>query len=235
MLLSAKLLPICLLSGSLLQPCGWQSECDCQRKVLLKTMNDAPATAVEVWHALNDDLRAFLRSRVSQESDADDILQDVFLRIIEKVGSLRETGRIQSWVYQIARNAIADFYRRRTPQPADPVEVAVDPQMEKFAGNLNHSVAAWLSLMISALPETLRDAVRMYELEGISQQGIANRLGISLSGAKSRVQRGRRQLEELMRGSCNLEFDRRGNVTECRPVNSDGCVQVSCECDDTDP
>jgi RNA polymerase sigma-70 factor (ECF subfamily) len=186
----------------------------------------------EVWNALSEELRAFLRPRVPCESDADDVLQDVFVRIVEKIGSLREAGRIESWVYQIARNAIADFYRRRTPQPADPVEVAVDPQEEEGDGNLNRSVAAWLSLMIESLPETLRDAVRMYEMEGLSQSEIANRLNISLSGAKSRVQRGRRQLEQLLRGSCDLETDSRGNVIGCKAANLDSCEQVSCECDD---
>lgn len=193
-------------------------------------MNDAAIMAEDVWHALSDELRAFLRSRVPSESDAEDILQDVFVRIVEKIGSLREAGRIESWVYQIARNAIVDFYRRRTPQPADPVEVAVDPHEEDGDGNLNRSVAAWLSLMIGALPETQRDAVRMYEIEGFSQSEIANRLNISLSGAKSRVQRGRRQLEQLLRGSCDLETDRRGNVIGCKAANPIGCEQASCEC-----
>jgi RNA polymerase sigma-70 factor, ECF subfamily len=195
-------------------------------------MSDAATMPAEVWNALSDELRAFLRPRVPCESDADDVLQDVFVRIVEKIGSLREAGRVESWVYQIARNAIADFYRRRTPQPADPVEVAVDPNVEEGNGNLNRSVAAWLSLMIGALPETLRDAVRMYELEGLSQSEIANRLNISLSGAKSRVQRGRRQLEQLLRGSCDLETDSRGNVIGCKAANPTGCEQVSCECDD---
>ena len=232
MLLSAGLLPDRLLSASLLLPCRKQSRRRCQWEVLLKTMNDATFMAADVWHALSDELRAFLRSRLPSESDADDVLQDVFVRIVEKIGSLREAGRIESWVYQIARNAIADFYRRRAPQPADPVEAAVDLGGDEGGDNLNRSVAAWLSSMVGALPETLRDAVRMYEMEGLSQSEIANRLNISLSGAKSRVQRGRRQLERLLRGSCALETDRRGNVIGCTAANLNSCTQVSCECED---
>jgi RNA polymerase sigma-70 factor (ECF subfamily) len=226
MLLSAGLLP-----GRLL-PAKWRkASCSYRRKVLLKTMDDGTSMSGDLWNALSGELRAFLRSRVPSESDADDLLQDVFVRVVEKIGSLRHAGRIESWVYQIARNTVADFYRRRTPRPADAVEDVVSSHRE-HGGNQNRAVGAWLSLMIGRLPETLRDAVRMYEIEGLSQSEIAKRLNVSLSGAKSRVQRGRHQLEELLLGSCQLELDRRGNVIACKAADAAGCAQVSCECDD---
>jgi RNA polymerase sigma-70 factor (ECF subfamily) len=84
--------------------------------------------------------------------------------------------------------------------------------------------------MIGLLPETIGDALRMYEIEGLSQAEIANRLGISLSGAKSRVQRGRRRLDELLRDSCRFELDRRGNVIACQPAHDGNCADLRCEC-----
>lgn len=200
--------------------------------MLLKAMKDAIKTE-NVWEALSAELRGFLRSRVPNDSDADDLLQDVFVRVYENIGTLRQAECVESWVYQIARNAVTDFYRRRTSRSANTVENFVEPQVESNReGNQNRAVGAWLLLMIEALPPTLRDAVRMYEVEGLSQSEIANRLSISLSGAKSRVQRGRRRLEELLRGSCRLESDRRGNVMACKPTNDTACAQVSCDCDD---
>ena len=91
-------------------------------------MNDTANMAADLWHALSDDLRTFVRSRVRNESDADDLLQDVFVSVVEKIGSLRQVDRIHSWIYQIARNAIADFYRRRAPRSNDAVEDVADPQ-----------------------------------------------------------------------------------------------------------
>lgn len=195
-----------------------------------------PATMVEqAWHALSEGLRSFLRSRVPSDADADDLLQDVFVRVHEKIGSLQQSGRMESWVYQIARNAVADFYRRRVPRPAEAVEDVVDPIDDpETSENPNRGVAAWLLLMIDKLPNTARDAVRMYEIEGIPQAEIAKRLHISLSGAKSRVQRGRQQLEELLRDSCKLEIDRRGNVIACTPAKDVQCGQVACACDQED-
>jgi RNA polymerase sigma-70 factor (ECF subfamily) len=233
MFVPAALLPGSLLPAGLLHAGEHETERTCQRKVLLTKMDDAGNIAADVWHALSDELRAFLRSRVRRESDADDLLQDVFVRVVEKIGSLRQADRIDSWVYQIARNAIADFYRRHTPRPDGPVEAVVDPRGEVSNGNQNRAVGAWLSLMIGNLPKTLQDAVRMYEFEGLSQSEIADRLSISLSAAKSRVQRGRRQLEDLLRGSCQLELDRRGNVIGCTPATVDCSAQVSCECNGT--
>lgn len=206
-----------------------------QRKVLLEVMNNAMATE-NVWHALSAELRGFLRSRVPSDSDADDLLQDVFVRVYENIGSLRQAGRVESWVYQIARNAVTDFYRRRTLPTADTVEDAIDLKVGGTdAGNQNRAVGAWLSLMIDLLPPTLREAVRMYEIDRLSQAEISDRLGISLSGVKSRVQRGRLKLEELLHGSCRLERDRRGNVIACRPATDTGCAQISCDCEDDVP
>jgi RNA polymerase sigma-70 factor (ECF subfamily) len=185
-----------------------------------------------LWNALSIELRACVRSRLPSESDADDILQDVFVRVVEKIGSLTQADRVESWVYQIARNAIADFYRRRTSRLPEVVDDVIDPQERSGDNNRNHAIGSWLSIMVESLPEKLRHAVRLYEVEGLSQAEIAKRLGISLSGAKSRVQRGRRQLEQLLLNSCQLELDRRGNIIECKPASDHECGQVSCECTD---
>jgi len=232
MLLPAGLLPARLLSVCLLPAAGRKTYCGTHRKVLLKMMAESANMAGDIWRVLSDDLRAFIRSRVRHESDADDILQDVFVRVIEKIGSLREAERIESWVYQIARNVIADFYRRQAPRPTEAVEDVAGKDENYRGTNQNHAIANWLAMMISNLPEKQRDAVQMYEIEGLPQSEIAQRLSISLSGAKSRVQRGRVRLEEMLRGCCQLELDRRGNVIECRPTTADCCEQVSCECGD---
>jgi RNA polymerase sigma-70 factor (ECF subfamily) len=223
LLLPGMLLPISLLRAS-------EAGYSCHWKVLL-TMSDAATTAENVWHAFSAELRAFLRSRVPSDADADDLLQDVFLRVYQKSGSLRQAERVESWVYQIARNAVADFYRRRNPRPESPVDDVAESQVEG-GDNSNRMVGAWLSLMIEAMLPAHSDALRMYEIEGLPQAEIAKRLGISLSGAKSRVQRGRRQLEGVLRGSCQLEMDRRGNIIACKPVAAVACGQVSCDCDD---
>jgi RNA polymerase sigma-70 factor (ECF subfamily) len=156
------------------------------------------------------------------------LLQDVFVRVVERLGSVQQADRIQPWVFQIARNAVVDSYRRKNPPSSNAVEDVADTRAAN--DNLNAALASWITSMIAMLPGTLRDAVRMYEIEGCSQLEIANQLGISLPAAKSRVQRARRRLGELLQNSCELELDRRGNVIDCRPKSVDACGHVSCDC-----
>lgn len=71
--------------------------------------------------------------------------------------------------------------------------------------------------MLQSLPEPYREALRLTEYDGLTQAEAAERLGISLSGAKSRVQRAREKLRQMLLECCHLEFDRRGKIIECQP------------------
>lgn len=75
----------------------------------------------------------------------------------------------------------------------------------------------WLEEMIQWLPEGYRQAVLMAEVEEQSQQKVADRLGLSLSGAKSRIQRGRAMLKDVLEKCCSFELDGRGRVMGCDP------------------
>lgn len=218
------LLPAGLLPNRRLHAAGFHGQ------MLLSMAKNPGAVAQDVWHSLGEALHAFIRSRVPSQSDADDILQDVFTRVIEKSSSLRQADRIESWVYQTARNAVADFYRRRRPLPELPAEAVDCPHVVE--ANQNLAVGESLARLMAELPSTLRDAVRLYEVEGIPQADIAEQLGISISAVKSRVQRGRRELEALLKRCCELELDRRGNILRCEPAKSSNCGGAACGCRD---
>lgn len=185
-----------------------------------------PITA-EVWTRFRDGLLRFLTSRLPSEADAEDVLQDVFVRIHEGAGGLQHPDRVQAWVFGIARRAASDFYRERGRRPdAAPGEAIGEPAVEPEDVNLasyrgehgvHEEVLSWLVPMIEALPEGYREAVRLADVEGRAQQEVADRLGLSLSGAKSRVQRGRALLGEVLRACCEVEFGPDGRAVEYRP------------------
>jgi hypothetical protein len=75
--------------------------------------------------------------------------------------------------------------------------------------------------MIHSLPGPYREAILLTEFDGLSQVEMARRLGISVSGPKSRVQRGRRQLKNMLLDCCRFEFDRRGRVFDCQARRND--------------
>lgn len=171
---------------------------------------EAPSTE-RLWELLSARLRGFIRSRVADEQTASDLLQETFLRIHARLDDIREQERVASWVFQIARHLIADHHRagrRENGLPGEPRAENADEE------NLNELVAGWVPAMIEQLPEAYREAVTLYEIEGLPQQEIATRLGLSLSGAKSRVQRGRVLLKRLFHDCCTFDMDRRGNILD---------------------
>jgi RNA polymerase sigma-70 factor (ECF subfamily) len=95
----------------------------------------------------------------------------------------------------------------------EPFEDVIDAPASSAGESLNEEVATWIEPMISVLPEPYATALRLTELQGLSQKELAERLGISMSGARSRVQRGRQMLEDVLRACCTFELDARGNIS----------------------
>jgi RNA polymerase sigma-70 factor (ECF subfamily) len=162
-----------------------------------------------LWKEYHASLRRFIQNRVSEESAVEDLLQDVFVKVHSKIDTLKESRRIRSWLYQIARNTIIDYYRRRKPMEELPEGLSLSEKDDRRALK---ELAGCLRPMIERLSEPTREALILSELQGLAQKDIAEKQGISLPGAKSRVQRGRRKLKELMLECCHCEFDRRGAV-----------------------
>lgn len=165
-----------------------------------------------VWSQLHDRLLAFIMRRVEDEETAEDILQDVFLRIHTHMVGLQDSSRLESWIYQIARNAIVDHYRSRRSTGEIPETLPGEDIPEE--ADAAEELASSLKEMVEALPEPYREALILTEYQGLSQTDLAQHLGISLSGAKSRVQRARQKIKDGLLACCHFEFDRYGRVID---------------------
>jgi len=164
----------------------------------------------KVWLDHQARLRAFIARRIPDDAAAKDTLQNVFLKMHTGLASLKEEAKLQSWLYQIARNAIIDQYRSQRPAVDIPEwlpQPEPDPE-EKITQELSEC----LHPMIQRLPGNYREAVVLSELKGLTQKEVAKVQGTSLSGAKSRVQRGRSLLKDMLADCCRLEFDHRGRL-----------------------
>jgi RNA polymerase sigma-70 factor (ECF subfamily) len=184
-------------------------------------MSSAPPDAEAIWEEFHRRLLGFIARRVRDRDSAEDILQDVMLRIHRHAGELEHSAAVGGWIHQIARNAIVDHYRRapvRRERPAgiDPVRDDA-PAPETAAPDPRDELACCLAPLLEQLPDKYREAVALTELDGVTQAQAAARLGLSTSGMKSRVQRARAQLKDLLAGCCEIELDRRGGVTGYRP------------------
>jgi len=177
-----------------------------------------------VHRQLEEQLRPFVARRVPG-SEVDDVLQDVFLRAQRALPDLRDEERFGAWLYRVARSAIAESHRQRSRHPlALPEAPELAAEMESSGPSpLESEVAAYLVPLINQLPSPYREALTLTELDGLTQQAAADALGLSLSGAKSRVQRGREKLRELLGECCRIGVDARGRVIDCEPLLPSGC------------
>ena len=169
----------------------------------------------EIWETYRAKLYRFVLARVKDEAAAEDIVHDVLTRAYARRHTLRDRGKLGQWLYQIARNAVVDHYRRRRPTEELPNGLA--DREPDASGEAERELARCLTPFIKELPAHYRQAVMLAELQGLTQREVASKLGLSVSGAKSRVQRARRMLETMLLECCRLEFDGRGSVMDYEP------------------
>ena len=187
-----------------------------------------------LWRELRDRLRAFIARRVENSADVEDLLQEVFLRIHQHLSTVRDTGRLLPWIFQLARNVITDYYRAASRRHEIPGHSLRNHEEDKGVrestaslhgeeqSSRQYDLAPCLTPLIARLPEPYREAVRLVEIDGLPQRELSERFAVSLSGAKSRVQRGRDKLKDLLLRCCQVELDKRGSVMDYRP-EAEGC------------
>lgn len=184
------------------------------------------------WLDLERKLRPFIARRLANAADVEDVVQDVFLRMQRGLGGLRDEERFGPWVYRVARSAIVDHQRLSAKHPVvdpDAVPERAQGEGDDDAGAVECEVASYIAPFIAVLPSPYREALTLTELEGLTQKQASEMLGISLSGAKSRVQRGRVLLRQALEDCCHIALDTRGRVIGCEP-RPDGKVPRGC-CD----
>lgn len=186
------------------------------------THNDSAKTMPGFWQEYKTRLRGYIAKRVREHDAVDDILQEVFVKTHTSLHTVKSPGSIAAWLFRIAANAIADHYRSLRPWHELPDELAA-PELERdYAAEL----ATCLQPLIADLPEIYQSALILSELEGLPQKEVATRLGVSLSGAKSRVQRGREKLRQRLLDCCDIETGH-GGITGYEPRDKNR----KCGCD----
>lgn len=183
-------------------------------------MNATP----ELWQDVAARLRPYVARQVPP-TDVDDVLQDVFIRMQRGLSAIREEERFTSWLFQVARSSVAEHARSRARHPL-PTDADVDlpaPPADEDDRDAARSLSACVSLFVAQLPSPYREAITLVELEGLTAREAAEMVGISVSGMKSRVQRGRAQLRELFEQCCEIAVDARGKPTDFKPRPQTSC------------
>ena len=174
-------------------------------------MNAMPPTS-NAWSDLHAAVRAFVGKRVRDGHAGDDIAQDVMLKLQSQLAANAAPAdeKLDAWVFRVARNAVIDHYRaRRESVPVD-ADLPASDDAPTPAAELSQCVRQ----IITRLPPEYAEALTLTDLEGLTQQQLADRIGLSLSAAKSRVQRARERLQAMILDCCDVERNRSGAVVD---------------------
>jgi RNA polymerase sigma-70 factor, ECF subfamily len=174
-------------------------------------MQDKPPTYTcvkKAWHKHESELHRFLTHRLPDAHQANDLLQEIFIKAIRQGDGFCSLNSARAWLFEVARNAIADHYRLQRDQ----VELPDDLTISNDEPATIDSLAACIPRVLSELAESDREAILMCDLQGMKQEEYALLKGISLPGAKSRVQRARKRFQDRLTAACQVQFDERGQV-----------------------
>ena len=184
-------------------------------------------TTERVWEEFHAHLQQFIRRRVSDEDTAEDVLQEVFLKIYQRMDALKDVRKLEGWIYQITRNAIIDSYRSRRPTTQLDAEEVLDLPEELPDDDIVSELLPCVRAMVRSLPEVDRQALVLTEYQGLTQKELAERLDLSFSGAKSHVQRAREKLKQQLLECCHFELDRRNHILNYQP-RCQRCETAAC-------
>jgi RNA polymerase sigma-70 factor (ECF subfamily) len=200
-----------------------------------RTATSAPAQRDDLdvrWDETLDRLRAFVTMRVGDREVAADITQDVIVRSIAS-GALERVDNPVAWLYRSARNAVIDHYRTRHPHdPLDDDDRWPDPDApDDVPNDATRELSRCLQPLLGQLAPAAREALERVDVAGETHQHAADTLGLSVSGMKSRVQRARRDLKQLLEQCCTVELDSLGAVADYRHDSRDcGCATPPAGC-----
>jgi len=165
-------------------------------------------STTDLWEEHRSRLYNYIARRVPDHHVAEDLLQEVFLKAHLNLERVRAPGSVAAWLFRVAANAIVDYYRTRRPAEKLPEEFAARGEERDSIAEL----ASCLRPFIDDLPEIYRIPLVLSEIEGVTQREVASRLGISVSGAKSRIQRGREKLRRSISRCCAIEIGQNGII-----------------------
>jgi len=178
----------------------------------------------DAWDAHQAELRRFLRHRAASDAEADDLLQDVFLRALRRANGLCGIDNPRAWLFHAARNLLIDRLRLARDQVPLPDDLAAEPAPVTPPVE---SLSQCLPRALSELSAQDREAITLCDIQGMTQQQFAQRIGLSLPAAKSRVQRARARLKSHLTAACQVSLDAAGQVSGFVPRSPLGATPAT--------
>ena len=149
----------------------------------------------ELFDRYQTPLFNFYAKMTGDRAMSEDLVQEVFLRILKYRQSYRPGTQFRSWLYQIARNARTDFYKKHRPEPAEAAKADVAPAAQEGAQQSQHEELLHRALM--QLPEEKREILLLSRFQELKYEEIARLLGCETGAVKVRVHRALQELRQI--------------------------------------
>lgn len=162
-------------------------------------------TTQEVWTKYSEELKRFIISKVRNETVAEDLLQDTFIKVHTKLHTLQDLKKLKSWIFSIARNSIIDYFKTQNKQ----VEHLFSEE-EFEIENPHHTEKDCLLGIVSSLPKKYRDPIFLSDIKGIKQTEIAKQLNQNLATTKSQIKRARKLIAQGFIDCCGFAKNEHG-------------------------
>ena len=159
----------------------------------------------KIWIQFNEELYFFILKKVKNEAATNDIFQNTFLKIHKNLQQLKEDEKVKAWVFQIARNEIANFFNQES------VYVAITKE-GKESDAKNYQNICCFDKFINDLPIIYKEPIELVYIKGKKQQEVSEILNISLANVKARIRRAKDILKKNFNECCKYEFDKNGNL-----------------------
>ncbi len=182
-----------------------------------------------IWQNFSAGLLGYIKLKVHDEYIAEDLLQEVFLKLYKNIEKLEEESKLKPWLYQITKNTIIDYYRKHTEEPVIFESLDKELKVNDESVNMNDEIVECLKSLMFKLPEKYQTSILLYDLKGLKHKDISRRLSISISGSKTRLQRARNKLKEVLYDCCDFELDVFGNILEYRQKKNYSCDENKCK------
>ncbi|WP_196885442.1 sigma-70 family RNA polymerase sigma factor [Aureivirga sp. CE67] len=172
----------------------------------------------EIVQHFYDYLKAFILSKVNNKELAEDLVQEVMVKLVESHQKEIEITNVKAWLFKVTRNTIYDYFKSHK------LEIDLEENINLF-DEIKDSESKLMTTdyiipMIDLLPEKFSLPLKMSDIENISQKEIAEKLDLGLSATKMRIKRARVQLHQLFIECCVIEYDKNGAFVGCSIRNS---------------
>ncbi len=159
-----------------------------------------------VWNSYSDSLYFFILKKVKNKETANDIFQEAFFKIHKNLPKLNNKEKLRAWIFQIARNEIANYYHKEAVYTEKPIT-------EEKAEQHEYQHICCFNNFINELPNDYKQVIELVYIKGHTQKQTANILAISLPNVKAKIRRAKSMLKKRFNECCKYEFDKNGLLT----------------------